>query len=101
MKLMRTILLSSALFDIAIAFGMSSPRAKPPDQAKANGRAQDVVDVKILCDQEGHCTQRGRTPVVRWVYGDRAFHGPGYYTGPGYYGSPASHWSWWGLLGPW
>ena len=98
---MRPILLASALFACALAFGTSSARAMSPVQGNPISRTDVVVDVKIVCDQEGRCIQRGKTPVVRWVYGDRAFHGPGYYAGPGYYGSPASHWSWWGFLGSW
>jgi len=54
-----------------------------------------ATQVKIVCLEDGTCYRaRGRRPVARWIYGDRAFDGPGSYAGPGYYGHPASHWRW-------
>ena len=63
-----------------------APRASvvPPD---------NLVNVKIICEEDGHCYQRGRRPVARWVYGEKNFSGP--YTGPGYYGWPNYRWRWW------
>ncbi len=53
----------------------------------------NAVNVKIVCEQNGHCYHRGRRPVARWVYGEGAFYGPTY-VGPGYYGRPSQYWSW-------
>ena len=57
----------------------------------------NVVAVKIICEEDGRCYQRGRRPVARWVYGEGNFSGT--YVGPGYYGWPAhrSRWTpfWW------
>ncbi len=56
-------------------------------------KPHEAVNVKIICEENGLCYQRGRTPVARWVYGEKNFYGP--YAGPGYYGSPAYRWRWW------
>ena len=61
--------------------------------------ADNVVNVKIVCEPDGLCYHRGRRPVVRWIYGEGAFSGPGRYVGPGNYGKPGSHWSWWPFWG--
>jgi hypothetical protein len=64
-----------------------------PLAARAAIAAPEVVNVKIICEENGLCYQRGRTPVARWVYGEKNFYGP--YAGPRYYGSPAYRWRWW------
>jgi len=93
-------LIRISLFIAAIAVLTSSASAMPLIQASAIAHAENnVVDVKIVCEQDGHCYQNGRRPVARWVYGDDAFHGPGPYVGPGYYGRPGKHWAWWAFLG--
>ena len=61
-------------------------------------QADNIVNVKIVCEQDGYCYHRGRRPVARWVYGNNVFYGP--YAGPGNYGRPGSHWGWgpyWGF----
>jgi hypothetical protein len=92
-----TVFASVALVVGCFATGAS---AMPPlNHANAIARPDALVDVKIICEENGQCYQRGRRPVARWVYGDDAFHGPGPYTGPGYYGRPGRHWAWWAFLG--
>jgi len=63
------------------------------NQANTIARPDLAVNVKIICEEDGHCYQRGRRPVAHWVYGEGNFSGP--YVGPGYYGSPAYRWRWW------
>ena len=95
-----TALIRATLFALAIGFLATSAPAMPAlNQANAIARPEVAVNVKIICEQDGHCYQRGRRPVVRWVYGDDAFYGPGPYVGPGYYGRPGRHWAWWAFLG--
>jgi hypothetical protein len=93
------VLKRTMLYALAIGLVTSNASAMPFAHRSAIGYADDVVNVKIVCEQDGHCYQRGRRPVVRWVYGDGAFHGPGSYFGPGYYGNPGRHWAWWAFLG--
>ena len=95
MQLIRT-----TLFVLAIGWFVTGASAMPAlNQAKAIARPDVAVNVKVICEQDGHCYQRGRRPVARWVYGEGAFHGPGAYVGPGYYGRPDRHWAWWAFLG--
>ena len=83
---------------LALCLVSSSAAAMPfASFVAVNG---DVLEAKIMCEQDGRCFQLGRRPpVARWVYGEDAFYGPGPYVGPGYYGRPARHWAWWGFLG--
>ncbi len=99
-NLLRTSLLAVALVASAIVFGSAPSVTAMPLVRSAITRAEYVTNVSIVCEQDGHCYRRGRLPVAHWVYGERAFHGPGPYIGPGYYGRPASHWDWWSFLGP-
>jgi hypothetical protein len=87
------------LFALALGFVASSASAMPLIQRSAIVHADNVVNVKIVCEQDGNCVQRGRRPVARWVYGEGAFYGPFPYAGPGYYGRPGRHWAWWAFLG--
>jgi hypothetical protein len=89
----------AVLYALAIGFVASSACAMPLVQRGAIMPADNVVNVRIVCEQDGRCYQRGRRPVARWVYGEDAFYGPGPYVGPGYYGRPGYHWSWWAFLG--
>jgi hypothetical protein len=94
-----TTLKRAILFVLAMGIVTSSASAMPLIQSSAIMHADNVVNVKIVCEQDGRCYQRGRRPVARWVYGDDAFYGPGPYVGPGYYGRPGRHWAWWAFLG--
>jgi len=94
MKLIRT-----SLFILAIGVVTSSASAAPLVKGNPIAPTHDVVNVKIVCEQYGHCYQHGRRPLARWVYGDDAFYGPGPYAGPGNYGRPGKHWAWWAFLG--
>jgi hypothetical protein len=82
-----------AFLALAIGLVTSSASAMPLVQRGAVMHPDNVVDVKIICEPDGRCYQRGRRPVARWVYGEDAFYGP--YVGPGYYGNPGRHWAWW------
>jgi hypothetical protein len=89
----------AALFALAIGSLPLGASAMPSVQRSAIAPADSVVNIKIICEPDGHCYQRGRRPVARWVYGGDAFYGPGPYVGPGYYGRPGKHWAWWAFLG--
>jgi len=90
----------AALFGLAVGCFATTASAMPPlNQANAIARPDMAVNVKIICEQDGLCYQRGRKPVARWVYGEGAFYGPGPYVGPSYYGRPGRHWAWWAFLG--
>jgi hypothetical protein len=93
-------MIRATLFALAIGSFATSASAMPLlSQANAIARSDVVMNVKIICDQDGRCYERGRKPVARWVYGEGAFYGPGPYAGPGYYGKPGRHWAWWAFLG--
>ena len=95
----ETKLKRAVLYALAIGFVASSASAMPLVPRGAIVPAENVVNVKIVCEPEGRCYQRGRRPVARWVYGEDAFSGPGSYVGPGYYGMPGRHWPWWAFFG--
>ena len=78
---------------MAFALATSSVSAMPLVPRASIAAADDVVNVKIICSEDGYCYQRGRRPVARWVYGEKNFSGP--YTGPGFYGHPNYRWRWW------
>jgi hypothetical protein len=81
---------------LVVLFGLatcSAASALPMSLGPAKALEQSIVNVRIICGEDGRCYQRGRRPVARWVYGDGNFSGP--YTGPGYYGNPRYRWSWW------
>ncbi len=65
-------------------------------QANSIARPEIATEVKIICEQDGYCHQRGRRPVARWVYGEGNFDAT--YVGPGYYGRPGHRWIWWPFL---
>ncbi len=89
----------TSLFILALGFVTSGASAMPLIQTGSVVHADNnVVNVKVICEQDGHCYHQGRRPVARWVYGEDAFHGPGPYVGPGYYGAPGKHWAWWAFL---
>lgn len=94
-------MVKAALFALAIGSIGSSALALPaptPDHAMAP--PDRVIEVKIVCTEDGQCDRLPRRrPVARWVYGDRTFFGPGSYSGPGYYGLPGSHWRWFPFFG--
>jgi hypothetical protein len=81
----------------AIGWFCSEASAAALIQPQAFPVSDNLVSVKVICEQDGYCYHRGRRPVVRWVYGDRVFYGP--YVGPGYYGWPGSHNGWWPFVG--
>jgi hypothetical protein len=83
-----TILAAVAVFYVGSASAM-------PVLSRTNliARSEAVTRVKIICEQDGYCHQRGRRPVARWVYGEGNFDAP--YVAPGYYGRPGRHWIWW------
>jgi hypothetical protein len=87
-----TILAAAAVFYVATASAMPVL-----GQVNSIARPETITEVKIICEQDGYCHQRGRRPVARWVYGEGNFDGP--YVGPGYYGRPGHHWIWWPFLG--
>jgi hypothetical protein len=97
----ETIMVRAAWFALFIGSAGSSALALPlltPDHSMA--RPDPVVEVKIVCTEDGVCNgPPRRRPVARWVYGDGAFFGPGSYSGPGYYGLPGSHWRWFPFFG--
>jgi hypothetical protein len=86
--LIRTLFLLLAL-ELAGSSAWGMPLAPPASIAALD----NVVNVKIICLEDGYCYQRGRRPVARWVYGEKSFSGP--YTRPGYYGWPNWHSRWW------
>jgi hypothetical protein len=92
-RLIRAIILSAA-----VVFCASSVSAMPVlGQANSIARPEIATEVKIICEQDGYCHQRGRRPVARWVYGEGNFDAT--YVGPGYYGRPGHRWIWWPFLG--
>jgi len=86
-------LIRTSFFVIAFALAASSASALPLAPRTSIAPHDIVVSAKIICFEDGHCIQRGRPPVARWVYGEKNFSGP--YTGPGYYGWPNYRWRWW------
>ncbi len=78
---------------LAVALAGSSASAMPLAPRAAIAAPDAVVNIKIICEEDGHCYQRGRRPVARWVYGEKNFFPT--YTGPGYYGWPNYRWRWW------
>ena len=76
-----------------LTLAASSAVAMPLAPRASIAASDNLVNVKIICEEDGHCYQRGRRPVARWVYGEKNFSGP--YTGPGYYGWPNYRWRWW------
>jgi hypothetical protein len=94
-------LIKTSLLILTLGVLASSASAMPLIQASPLVSADNnVVNVKIICEQNGYCYQQGRRPVARWVYGEDAFYGPGPYYGPGNYGWPGKHWAWWAFLKP-
>lgn len=85
------------LFALALGLASSSASASLMHPRAVPALDNNRMNVKIVCEQNGFCYHRGRRPVVRWVYGEKAFHGP--YVGPGYYGWPGSHHGWWPFVG--
>ena len=81
------------LMALALALATSSASAMPLAPRASIAAPNDVVDVKIICREDGYCHQQGRRPVAHWVYGEKNFSGP--YTGPGYYGWPNWRSRWW------
>jgi hypothetical protein len=96
-----TTLKRAMFYALAIGLITSSASATPMINRIAISPFDNVVSVKIVCEPDGRCYQRGRPPVARWVYGEDAFYGPGPYVGPRYYGQPGRHWAWWAFLGFW
>jgi hypothetical protein len=90
-KIMRTIFLVLAMASL-MSSGSAAPLLNQSNMVPGLGI---VENVRIVCEPNGNCYQRGRRPVARWVYGEDAFYGP--YVGPGNYGRPGSHsgWGWW------
>jgi hypothetical protein len=86
-------LIRTSFFLMAFALAASSASAMPLAPRASIAAPDDVVNAKIICSEGGHCYQRGRPPVARWVYGEKNFSGP--YAGPGYYGWPNYRWRWW------
>lgn len=84
-------------FGLAIGCVASNASAMPLIPPGAIVHSDKVMNVKIVCEQDGRCYQRGRRPVARWVYGEGNFDRP--YVGPGYYGWPGHRWVWWPFLG--
>jgi len=78
----------------AVVFGASSVSAMPV--ADFASHSSMVQNARIVCEQSGQCYRPpARRPVARWIYGDRAFSGPGPFVGPGNYGWPNWHYRWW------
>ena len=78
---------------MALVFATSTAYAMPLVPRASFAGIDAVVNVKIICQEDGFCYQKGRRPVARWVYGEKNFSGP--YTGPGYYGWPNWRTRWW------
>jgi hypothetical protein len=85
--------LKKLTFAVAIGLISSSGSAMPLVQGSAIMHADNVVNVKIVCEPDGRCYHRGRRLVARWIYGDDVFQPR--YVGPGYYGNPGRHSIWW------
>jgi hypothetical protein len=89
-----TRLIRATVFSAAVVFCASSASAMTVlSQANSIARPEIATEVKIICEQDGFCHQRGRRPVAHWVYGEGNFDRP--YVGPGYYGRPGHRWIWW------
>ena len=86
-------MIRASLLVVAVALAGSSASAMPLAPRAAIAAPDPLVNVKIICEEDGHCYQRGRRPVARWVYGEKNF-SPSY-TGPGSYGWPNYRWRWW------
>lgn len=86
-------MIRTSFFLMVLGLAASSASAMPLAPRASIAASGDIVDVKIICMEDGRCYQRGRPPVARWVYGEKNFSGP--YTGPGYYGWPNYRWRWW------
>ena len=82
-------LIRASFLLVAIALGGSSASAMPLAPRASFAAPDNLVNVKIVCEQDGRCFKVGRRPVARWVYGEGNFYGP--YVGPGYYGPPGNH----------
>jgi hypothetical protein len=81
------------LWTLGIVCSASGASATSLIQPHMSGLSANVVNARIICEQNGYCYHHGRRPVVRWVYGDKVFYGP--YVGPGHYGWPGGHNGWW------
>ena len=58
----------------AVVFCASGASAMPVlSQTNSIARPEIAIEVKIICEQDGYCHQRGRRPVARWVYGEGNF----------------------------
>jgi hypothetical protein len=87
-------LIRATIFAAAVAFAAGSASAAPIlSHASPVVRSGFATEVKIICEQDGYCRQRGRRPVARWVYGEGNFDAT--YVGPSYYGRPGHRWVWW------
>ena len=86
-------MIKTSLLLAALTLAASNAFAMPLAPRASIVAPINLVNVKIICEEDGHCYQRGRRPVARWVYGEKNFSGP--YTGPGYYGWPNYRWRWW------
>jgi hypothetical protein len=84
-------MIRTSFMALAIGFFASSAPAMPISPL-GSAPAGAVVEVKIVCEQDGYCFKRGRKPVARWVYGEGNFYGP--YAGSGNYGNPRYRYSW-------
>lgn len=87
-----------SLSAMALGLLVSSASAMPLIQTSsvhvnALAAASNLLNVRIVCREDGYCYQRGRRPIAHWVYGEGNFVGP--YTGPGNYGNPRYRWNWW------
>ena len=78
---------------MVLALGTSNVCAMPLAPRASTAYPNAVVEVKIICQEDGFCYQKGRRPVARWVYGEKNFSGP--YVGPGSYGWPNWRSRWW------
>ena len=86
-------MIRTSFFLMALALATSSASAMPLAPRATIAGPDNTVNVKIICNEDGYCYQRGRRPVAHWVYGEKNFSGP--YTGPGNYGWPNFRWRWW------
>jgi len=64
-------LIRTSIFIMAIGVVASSASAAPLVKGSLIAPTHDVVNVKIVCEQDGHCN----------------------------YGRPGKHWAWWAFLG--
>jgi hypothetical protein len=85
--------LRMSAFVLAMGLATSSVSAMPLMAPAGAIQSDNVLNVKIICQENGYCYQRGRRPSARWVYGEGNFSGP--YTGPAYYSWPGNRWRWW------